>query len=191
MGTHRFAQFSGWLAASTLLSSCQSVLSTEAMLRVLLHNTAETQIVNFVGRDVLGQLGSLVVMMGLAKHIDRRPQEFLMFSHLLQQTSMACVLLTPMLPSSWFLPVAAVGNVCANVSFIGFGSINAKCIQALSKDNIGELYSKVTMHSTLASTVGLSLGMLLTKSALSPEVSFAVLGVARVFTYHKAVKKVL
>ena len=156
------------------------------MLRVLLHNTAETQIVNFVGRDVLGQLGSLVVMMGLAKHIDRRPQEFLMFSHLVQQTSMACVLLTPMLPSSWFLPVAAVGNVCANVSFIGFGSIHA-----LSKDNIGELYSKVTMHSTLASTVGLSLGMLLTKSALSPEVSFAVLGVARVFTYHKAVKKVL
>jgi len=186
--------FTRWMAASTLLSSCQSVLVTEAMLHVLMADTAGYQVFNYVGRDVLGQLGSLCVMMGLTKHIDKHPKRFLLFSHTLQQCAVASVLLTPSLPSHWFLPVAAFSNVCLNVSFMGFGSISAKCINhfAREQNNVGELYSKLTVHGTLASSLGLSLGMLLSKSALvSPEAACVALGVARILSYQKAVSKLL
>ncbi len=185
--------FSGWLSASTLLSSCQSVLVTEAMLHALMADTTGYQVFNYVGRDVLGQLGGLCVMMGLTKQIDKHPQKFVLFSHALQQCSVACLLITPSIPGHWFLPMAAVANVCANGAFIGFGSINAKCIQTLSNgnNNVGELYSKLSVQQTLASTVGMSLGLLFTKSTLPPEVFCAVLGFARIICYQKAVTKVL
>lgn len=189
-----FHRFSGWLAASTLASSCQSVLSTEAMLTVLLYSESQTW--NYVGRDVLGQLGGLFVMSGFTKLTDKKPREFLWLSHVFQQGSMALLLTTPLLSPHWFLPVASIANVCANVSFMGYGGINAKCVQKLAgeKDNVGELYTKLTIHQTLASTVGLSLGMMLNEHHLDVTSSyalFAVLGVVRVFCCNQAVQKVL
>ena len=179
-----------------MASSCQSVLSTEAMLTVLLGTEAHTW--NYVGRDVLGQLGGLLVMSGLTKHTDRQPHQFIKVSHGLQQASMAILMCTPLVDPSWFLPVAAAANVCANISFIGFGSINAKCIQKLSgeNNNVGELYAKLSVHQTLASTLGLSMGMLLNEHSCyfpegAPSFFFAALGVLRVVSYSKAVKNVL
>lgn len=187
-----FARFSGWLTASTVASSCQSVLSTEAMLSVLLGTEAQTW--NYVGRDVLGQLGGLLVISGLTKQTDKHPTKFLWVSHVFQQASMGLLMCTPSLTPEWFLPVAAVANVCANVSFIGYGSINAKCIQKLSaeKNNVGELYSKLTVHQTLGSTLGLSLGMLLNEHwSCNSGILFLGLGIVRVYCCNKAVRNVL
>ena len=188
----RFFKYSSWLAASTLASSCQSVLSTEAMLSVLM--SAESQTWKYVGRDVLGQLGGLLVMSGLTKYTDKNPDRFLWVSHGFQQASMGLVMYTSCLTPEWFLPVAALANVCANVSFIGYGSINAKCIQKLSvdKNNVGELYSKLTMQQTLASTMGLSLGMVLNEHcAMDARLLFIGLGLVRVYCCNKAVRTVL
>jgi hypothetical protein len=187
-----FTRFSNWLAASTVASSCQSVLSTEAMLSVLLGTEAQTW--NYVGRDVLGQLGGLLVLSGLTKQSDKHPTPFLWFSHAFQQASMGLLMYTPSLAPGWFLPVAAVANLCANVSFVGYGSINAKCIQKLSaeKNNVGELYSKLTIHQTLGSTAGLSLGMLLNEHwPWDSGMLFLGLGIVRVYCCNRAVRNVL
>lgn len=189
-----FARFSGWLAVSTVASSAQSVLSTEAMLTMLLGTESHTW--NYVGRDVLGQLGGLLVMSGLTKQTDKNPGRFLWMSHALQQASMALLLYTPELSPSLFMPVAAIANICTNVSFIGYGSLNAKCIQKLSSghSNVGELYSKLTVYQTLASTVGLSMGMMLNESvhtSLHTYPLFFLLGLVRVYCCNQAVKKVL
>lgn len=183
---------------STLASSCQSVLSTEAMLTVLVDSSAHTW--NYVGRDVLGQLGGLMVMAGMTKNTDKNPVKSLWVSHGLQQASMALILCTPSLPADLFLPVAAAANMCANVAFINYGSLNAKCIQKLSadKNNVGELYSKLTLQQTLASTIGLSVGMVLneccTSAAIVPldaRLLFLVLGCIRVHCCNRAVRSVL
>ena len=192
-----FTHFTGWLSASTLASACQSVLSTEAMLSVLLTIDTEAHTWNYVGRDVLGQLGGLLVMSGFTKWTDKKPRQFLWLSHAFQQGSMSLLLLTPALHTNMFLPVASLANMCSNVSFIGYGGLNAKCIQKLSgnQNNMGELYTKVTVHQTLASTVGLSVGMMLNQwTLLHPGTSaylFAALGVIRVYSCNRAVQKVL
>ncbi len=189
----KFHKFSGWLAASTVLLSTQSVLSTQAMLQMLTLGSTEAQVFNFVGRDVLGQLGGLAVMIGLTKRIDKNPHKFVWFAHAMQQSSMLLLLSTPHLPVQFFLPVSALSNVFMNVSFIGYGSLSAKCIQKFSDgSNMGEMYSKLTIHQTLASTLGLSLGILCTETSTAlPNACFVALGIARVFCYQKAVTKVL
>lgn len=187
-----FLQFSGWLSASTVASACQSVLSTEAMLSVLLGSGSQTW--NYVGRDVLGQLGGLLVMSGLTKQTDKNPRQFLWMAHAFQQSSMALLLCTPVLEPTWFMPVAAMANICSNVSFIAYGSMNAKCIQKLSEreNNVGELYSKLTVTQTLASSAGLCLGMIVNEVVGSYNyLMFFVLGGVRVFCCNQAVKKVL
>jgi hypothetical protein len=64
-----------------------------------------------------------------------------------------------MLPE-YFLPVAGVSNILSNISFIGFGAINAKCIQKLATDeNIGEIYAKISVFNTIGSSVGLFIGL--------------------------------
>ena len=188
----RFSKFSAYLATSIVASSCQSVLSTEAMLSVLMNTESQTW--NYVGRDVLGQLGGLLVMSGLTKHTDKNPQQFLWMSHAFQQVSMGLIMLSPSVAPEWFLPIGAVANVCLNVSFIGYGSINAMCVQRLSteKNNVGELYSKFTMQTTLGSTVGLAAGMLLNEHlAHYSGLLFFGLGAVRIYCCNKAVRAVL
>jgi hypothetical protein len=177
--------------ASTVLSSCQSVLSTEAMLTVLGSSEAQ-RAMNYIGKDILGQLGGLLVMTGLSKTVDSNPQRVIKLAHVLQQTSMGMLLLSPLCPS-YFLPIAGLANVCSNLSFMSFGGINAKCIQSVSTDhNVGELYTKLAINQTLASTLGLTLGMGLTWGVdLPAEVLFSVLGIGRVVSYQKAVYKIL
>jgi hypothetical protein len=191
-GSASFQRFSKWMFVSTVFGSCQHVLSTDAMLTMLaLMNEERT--LNFIGKDIVGQLSSLAVMMGLTKHIDSDPRKFMFQSQFLYQTSMSLMLLAPAC-STYFLPIAGLGNMLGNVAFMGFGGINAKCIQALATDNnVGELYSKLTITQTLASSIGMSLGVALSTAPSVPgsELWFVALGVGNVFCYYKAVTNVI
>lgn len=188
-GTPAFQRFSRWMFVSTCLASCQNVLSTDAML-TLLSVMNEQRTLNYIGKDVVGQLSSLAVMMGFTKHIDANPRRFMGQSLLLHQTSMTILLVSPTVPA-YFLPLAGFGNMLSNVAFMGFGSINAKCIQALATDNnVGELYAKLTITQTLASSLGLTAGVALS-TLPGTEVWFTALGLGNMFCYYKAVTNVL
>lgn len=190
-GSAPFQKFSKWMFASMCLSSCQNVLSMDAMLE-LLAVLNETRTLNYIGKDVVGQLSSLLVMLGFSKHIDLQPRQFMVHSVLLHQTSMALTLVSPLFPT-YFVAVAGVGSMLGNVAFMGLGAINAKCIQTLAtENNVGELYSKLTITQTLAGSVGMAAGV-----AVLPEVTswnyaaFAALGIGHMFCYHRAVTSVL
>ena len=99
---------------------------------------------------------------------------------------------TPLVPSSGFLVIAGTANILTNISFTGFGAINAKCIQALSPDgtDIGEIYSKLTAVNTAASSIGLAAGVVITTLVPDPSARVAllpVLGIARVYSLDRAV----
>ena len=80
----------------------------------------------------------------------------------IQQTAFMSVCLTPYAPE-YFLPVAGLSNIMVNLSFTGFGAINAKCIKELStgsdNENMGEIYAKVAVLNTFGSSIGLLIGL--------------------------------
>lgn len=183
-----------WSFASNVLVSMQTAISTDSMLNVIGDN-AECRTMNYIGKDIIGQAGGLLFMAHFSEKSDKEPKKFLNYSNLIQQSSFMILSATPLCPTNLFLPIAGTSNLLANISFTGYGAINAKCIQQMSLENeigIGELYSKITTLNTMASTIGLTLGVVLTSYVNEPcirtFVLLPIIGIARTYTFNKAIE---
>lgn len=178
-----------WNTASSFLVSIESVLSTHNMLNTISGVTSDyVRTMNFVGKDVIGQAGALYFITRAGKIADSQPEKFLNTSHVLQQTSYFLMALTPVAPD-WFVGIAGVSNLAANISFTGFGAINAKCIEELSTNNTGEVYSRVAATSTFGSTLGLTAGVAMVTYIPNSIWLLPVLGALRVYTYSRAIEE--
>ena len=183
-----------YLFVSTVCSSCQSVFVTNAMLTPLTDmDSSHERVFQFIGKDIVGQVGSLLVMSGLSSTVDSNPRRFVKTAHLLQQTGVGLLYLTPFYPH-WFMSIGGVSNMMISVSFMCFGALNAKCIQkaAAEKNNAGQMYATLTIQQTLASSIGLGLGLTLkTWCPLPDEVYFALFGVGRIWSYNRGINSIL
>ena len=188
----RYIKYMCWSFISTVCVSLQTTLSTHNMLSAVGDDSTRT--VNYIGKDILGQLGGLLFMAKVGKQADKSPRDFIFMSNAIQQTSIMLMSLTPMVSPALFLPMAGLSNSLSNLSFTGYGAINAKCIQEISNQNMGELYTKITMVNTMASTIGMTGGVALciyipdheTRTMLLP-----LIGIARVYSYQKAIEDII
>ena len=192
-----YLNYVGWSFISNTVASIQQTLVAHNML-LCINTNSSTEIVrtmNYVGKDIIGQLGSLGYMAKMANNADKNPNKFLAYSNISQQTSYIITCITPIMEPKWFLPVAGGANIMSNISFAGFGAINAKCISTLSEgDNVGEIYAKIAVINTLGSSLGMVMGISIV--ALVPECGvrlclIPILGVLRILTFNRAVKGII
>jgi len=186
----KYIQYVGWSFVSNVLVSVESAMSTHSMLYAIDTGTNDLRTANYIGKDIIGQIGGLAYMAKMGKEADKDPHRFLFYSNILQQFAYASLCTTPMAPAH-FLPIAGVSNIFINISFIGFGAINAKCIKELDMDgNIGEIYAKISVFNTLGSSIGLLLGLSII--AIVPDHSTRIfiipfLAFGRMLAFNKAV----
>lgn len=192
----KYGQYVGWSCLSNIIVSTESVLSTHSMLSVVGQASTElTLSVNYIGKDIVGQLGGLWYINRNGKQADINSTKFLNSSLFIQQSSNMIECATPFLPIPLFIPIAGLANIGKNISFTGIGAINARIIQTLAhEDNIGEIYAKISVLNTLGSSIGMGLGLCLV--AYIPDHSTRMclmpfLTIARVYTYKKAVKDLM
>ncbi len=188
-----YGQYMGWSFVSNILVSAETVLAAHSVLAAVDCGNSDTiRTMNYMGKDVIGQLASLKYMSTMGSQADKEPDTFIRSSNILQQASYGLVCITPILPVEFFLPVAGFGNMCATIAFTGFGAINARCIRRLAlDDDVGEIYAKVTALNTLGSTIGMAAGIGMvavipdhaTRMCLIP-----VLGIGRFYTYNWAIR---
>jgi hypothetical protein len=182
-------RYIGWSMISNIVSSVQYTICVDNMLCAVDSNTHL-----YIGKDIIGQLGSLGYMAKMAKNADDNPVKFLTYSHITQQTGMGIVCLGCMTNID-FLYIGGIAGIMNNISFAGFGAINAKCITKLAvNNNIGEIYAKITIINTIASSMGMFLGLSLTYFVPDREIRLCmlpVLGIIRVWAFNKAVKDLL
>jgi len=151
-----------WMALNSWASSASSVISTNSMLSSIMNIPSYTSVIatTYVGKDIMGQLGSLVYAWKTGKKADQQPIKYVTKGALLQQTALflenSSVLITN---NNYILPFLGVSSTLKNVSFISMGAVNANNLQKLSTEHIGELYSKVASINTLSSTVGMVTGI--------------------------------
>jgi len=149
---------------------------------------------NYIGKDIIGQCGGLFVMAKISRGADSNPKKFLLYSNICQQLSYTLICFTPFFDPVYFLPVAGIANLMANVAFVGYGATNAKVIDKLSMGNIGEIYAKITILSTLGSSVGMLLGLCITTIVPDHNIRLCfipVLGAARIYTFNKGIKNLV
>ena len=152
-----------WSSISNIIFSIENVISTHSMLSVVGKASTElTLSVNFIGKDLIGQIGAITFMNRISKNADKNPHKFIKDSMILHQSSIFLQSCTPLLPLEFFIPTAGFSNIMINISFTGFGAINAKIISILAQENnIGEIYSKLTLINTTCSSIGMGLGLLI------------------------------
>lgn len=209
----KYLNYVKWSCFSNVVISMENVLGTHSMLNVLGKSSTElTLSVNFIGKDLIGQLGALTYISKMGKKADSDTKKFIKYSMILQQSSCWLESLTPFLPINVFILVAGFSNIMMNISFTGFGAINAKIISRLAfyeevkpdqtsdikekqkLDNIGEIYSKLSVINTFGSSFGMSLGLAVI--AIVPDHStrlciLPVLTMLRIYSYNKAIEDLL
>ncbi len=186
-----YTQYVGWSFVSTILVSAESAMSTHSLLHAINTESETLRTMNYVGKDIIGQLGGLGYMAKMGEKSDKEPLKFLNYSNIIQQSSYMIICATPFCPE-YFLPLAGFSNILSNISYTGYGAINAKCIQKLATDdNIGEIYAKITVINTLGSSIGLIFGLGITACFPDHGSRFLLLpflAVGRVYTFNRAIK---
>ena len=190
-----YMKYMKWSFVSNVLVSIQTAMSTHSMLDVVGDPSCESyRTINYIGKDVIGQVSSLAYMTYMSDKSDKKSGKFMLFSNVTQQLSFIMMAATPLVGHSLFLPMAGASNLLSNVSFTGYGAINAKCIQEMSDGNTGEIYTKITTVNTLASSIGLSVGIALTFAIPDHETRIGlmpVIGAARIYTFNKAIEDMI
>jgi hypothetical protein len=191
----KYLSFIRWSFVSNIIMSIENVLGTHSSLSVLGKSSTElTLSTNFIGKDIIGQVGSLLYMNKIGKNADKDPKKFIKYSMIIQQSAVFLESTTPLLPIQMFIPLAGFSNIMMNISFTSCGAINAKIIPLLAKDNIGEMYSKLTIINTISSSIGMGLGLCIV--GIIPEHEkrifiLPILSILRIYTYNKSVKDLI
>jgi len=190
----KYKQYIGWSFVSTIFVSAETALTTHSMLNAINNDSEFIRTFNYIGKDIIGQIGGLTYMAKMGQKADDNPKKFLLYSNILQQSAYMSISITPLL-SNYFLPIAGLSNILSNISYTGFGAINAKCIQKLAIDNnVGEIYAKISVINTLGSSIGLLIGLCITTLMPNQILRLSIIplfALARVLSYNKAINDII
>lgn len=207
-----FSKYKNWYATSTFFGSCTSTISTANMLKSFMPvpGCSEILTATYVGKDIIGQLGSLWYIRKNARVSDRFPVKTATRASCVQNLAFYAENFANCLPPLWILPFLGVTNLVKNITFVNVGAVNTACLQRLSTEKIpygesgplgerkqvgiGELYSKLTVVNTLASSLGMITGLgilyFLPSERLKAFVILPMFSLASVFCLRKAVKHI-
>tara|TARA_A100001015_G_scaffold321339_1_gene451576 strand:+ start:455 stop:1084 length:630 start_codon:yes stop_codon:yes gene_type:complete len=186
-----YTSFILWSFATNFIVSIESAMASHSMLIAIGNDSESYRTFNYIAKDIIGQLGALGYISKMSTSADKDPYKFLNYSNFIQQVGYVTMFTTPLVPA-YFLPLAGCSNILSNMSFIGFGAINARCIKVLAiDDNISEVYAKVGIINMLGSSLGLLSGVGLTvlipdhhtRLYLTPLLAFL-----RIYTLNKSIK---
>lgn len=191
-----YSQYVGWSFVSTFCISAETVLSTHSMLAAVGAASSELAVsINYIGKDLIGQIGGVFYINRMGNMADKNPSRFIKHSMVLQQIATIAECATPLLPTVAFLPIASIANIGKNTSFMGFGAINATVIRKLAVDeNTGEVYAKICAINTLASTLGMGVGLCIAAAIPDHTTRLAIVplfGLARYVAYKKSISGLL
>lgn len=167
-------QYLKWTAINSFSTSVSSVISTNSMLSsITSEGPSYSSIItaNYIGKDIIGQLGGLMYAWKTGKTADTQPLKYITKGVCVLQASFYIENLAPLVTNKLFvLPFLGFSSTLKNISFISIGAVNANNLQKLataspsqnespSTSNIGECYSKAASINTLSSTLGMICGI--------------------------------
>jgi hypothetical protein len=187
-----YKKYAKWSFVTNFFVSVEHVLASHSMLSSMGCSTSGTLMTtNYIGKDLIGQVGSLLWIRYVGKRIDVDLKKNIRMLNLLHQSAIFTECLIPFLSPGYFIWVAGTTNVINNICFIGTGAVNAKIIPKISPDNIGETYANITTLNTIASSLGMLLGIGIISKVHDHSIIVGMipfLGIARIYSYNKSIE---
>jgi hypothetical protein len=171
----------------------ESVITTHNVLNGVSQDES-SRTMNYIGRDVIGNMGSFLFVSSIGKGADEDPKKFMKKVHITQQLSYILTNIAAFNPDM-FLLYAGSASTLISISSIGFGMVNAKCIQALStkNNNTAEVYSHLALTNTLGASLGMLTAIILTTHVNNSSVLVScmpIIAIGRIWCYNKAIDQV-
>ena len=165
-----YGKYVGWSCLSNVVISIESVLSTHSMLSLVGQTNSDlTLSINYIGKDIVGQLGGLWYMNKIGQKVDKESSKFINYSIFFQQSAVIMECATPLLPIDMFIPIAGIAN-------------------------IGEIYAKISILNTLGSTIGMAIGLVITARVPDHSMRLCLMPfftAFRIYSYNKAVNELI
>lgn len=157
-----FNRYLKWVALNSFTTSIQTVISTNSMLTSIIKTPSYTDVIatTYIGKDIIGQLFGLCYSLSTSKKADIVPKKYIIKGSILGQIAFLLDNISPLIKNSFYiLPILGLSSALKNISFISIGAVNVSTLQKISKNNIGESYSKVASINTISSTLGMITGI--------------------------------
>ena len=189
-----FNHFLFYNSISSAICGIETIISSHSMLKASGVGNEEVLavLINLSCKDIAGQIFSIPIINRFSKIGDSNPKKYLAISTAIFEISNIIEHLTPLVSSFYFIPLAALANIGKNVSFTGTGGFNSNMINKLSidKDNISEIYSKVTSISTISFSFGMILGLCIVKIIPCFYARLSLLPILGITRYYFSIKSI-
>jgi hypothetical protein len=163
------------------IQSMNTTLASGALLAKLnaLGNVS-LMLYNYIGRNAFGQAGGAAYAYYKGSDIKNDPKRHGSMSNKLIIGSTFAESVVNYLPISgklMFVPLVAA-NVGKNIGWMGSGAVNAHYMSKIAKDDIADMYTKMSAVNSFAATVGTMAGLGLTTFTIGkPMVGMGLCGV--------------
>jgi hypothetical protein len=153
--TTDYKQFLLLSSSVSCITSVEYSISTHCLLTTI-SNTGSIMTANFLTKDMLGQVGGLVILSHLKKW---SPDRIRLASCILIHFGLVCDVIVMWLPL-YVIPLTVTSTIVKNVAYTLISSINISTLHSVTpKENIGEAYIGYSALSTVASSVGMAVGL--------------------------------
>lgn len=188
--------FLKWYCLNNALCGIEGVFATHNMFGALnVNNDAFNFSANFIGKDIIGQLGGLAMVNKFSKFGDKDPKKYIIINSIIYESAALMESCTPLIDPKYFLFAGIFGNIGRNISFNAFGALKLKAMKELSSDeNVTEMYTKINVAATVSYSVGMMVGLGLIKLIPCNITRIGMLpaiGILRYFTLKKSLDFVL
>jgi hypothetical protein len=192
----KLAQYLGWNFLAILTSSATGVLASHQLLSHidLINSDGFAITYNYIGRDVVGQLGGLLFVTKWAPNLTINPMRSgVKFSALTSLSLLLEIGITILPYTSQSLIGLSLCNIGKNLGWIGMSGVNIKCLQTFDDEKIqlSQLYTQFNVTMTLASTIGMGVGLGLSKlQVLYPGVTLIapLLSLVSLLSYRRSLQ---
>jgi hypothetical protein len=171
--TNQHDKYILWNGITTCIQSMNTTLASGSILAKLnAVGNMSLMLYNYLGRDACGQAGGAAYSYYKGGNIKNNPQ-----GHGGHANSMiigatfieSAVSYLPLSGKLMFAPLV-VANVGKNIGWIGAGAVNTHYMSNISKDNIAEMYTRMSVANSFGATIGTMAGLGLTRYTIGNPV---------------------
>ena len=160
-----YLPYTGWTCLQMGIGSAAGVLSTQALLCAVGIGQATAMplaaTLNWVLKDGLGQLGSVVTAAVVSDRFDSDPKRWRLFATCCETAARTLESASPLAPG-YFLLVASVANLGKSIACIAASATRATFHKALARrSNLADLTGKAGSQAIATSLAGTSAGLAL------------------------------
>ncbi|RAL48391.1 hypothetical protein DM860_005815 [Cuscuta australis] len=193
--TPDYVPFQFWDSLQGLSTYVRMMLSTQALLSAIgvgeKSATAIGATFQWFLRDLTGMVGGILFTFYQGSNLDSNAKTWRLVADLMNDLGMLMDLLSPLLPSA-FLFILCLGSLSRSFTGVASGATRAALTQHFAlQDNAADISAKEGSQETVATMVGMALGMLLARLTTGHSIAiwilFLSLTVFHMYANYKAV----